>query len=101
MSSGNRVRGHRSKAMFFKQCVNDDASISYFFGCAGHGKAVAVDVLAGNEGWFIEAAKQANIAITHVMTHISMRTDLKRGDRCGAPMCLAGFDQYRACWIVK
>ena len=25
--------------MFFKQRVNDDASISYFFGCGGHGKA--------------------------------------------------------------
>lgn len=57
--------------MFFKQRTNDDASISYFFGCAGHGKAVAVDVVAGDEQWFVEAAKQANVTITRVIdTHI-------------------------------
>ena len=57
--------------MFFKQRANDDASISYFFGCAGHGKAVAVDVVAGDEPWFVEAARKASVAITHVIdTHI-------------------------------
>lgn len=57
--------------MFFKQRVNDDASISYLFGCGGHGKAIAVDVLAGDEAWFIEQALKLNVSITHVVdTHI-------------------------------
>lgn len=57
--------------MFFKQRVNDDASISYLFGCGGHGKAIAVDVLAGDEAWFIEQALKLNVLITHVLdTHI-------------------------------
>ncbi len=57
--------------MFFKQRVNEDASISYFFGCGGHGKAVAVDVLAGDELWFLEQARQLNVSISHVIdTHI-------------------------------
>jgi hypothetical protein len=34
--------------VFFRQRTNDDASISYFFGCAALGKAVAVDVIAGD-----------------------------------------------------
>lgn len=57
--------------MFFRQRANDDASISYFLGCAGHGKAVAIDVVAGDEGWFAEAARQAEVTITHVVdTHV-------------------------------
>lgn len=52
--------------MFFKQRVNDDASISYFFGCGGQGKAVAVDVLAGDEAWYCDAARKLNVAITTV-----------------------------------
>lgn len=78
--------------MFFKQRTNDDASISYFFGCAGHGKAVAVDVVAGDEQWFIDAATQANVTITHVIdTHI--HADHYSGGRAlaravRAPYCL-------------
>lgn len=57
--------------MFFQQRTNVDASISYFFGCAGHGKAVAVDVVAGDEQWFSEAAAKINVTISHVIdTHI-------------------------------
>lgn len=57
--------------MFFKQRVNDDASISYFFGCGGLGKAIAVDVVEGDEGWFIDEAKKGTVVITHVIdTHI-------------------------------
>jgi hypothetical protein len=45
--------------MFFRQRAAAHASLSYLFGCAGVGKAVAVDVLAGDEDWFIaEAALQ-------------------------------------------
>ncbi|MBK9428373.1 MAG: hypothetical protein IPN63_13625 [Gammaproteobacteria bacterium] len=36
--------------MFFKQLTTKEASLSYFFGCAGQGKTVAVDVVAGDEG---------------------------------------------------
>ena len=39
--------------MFFRQHPTENATLSYFFGCAGHGKAVAVDVVAGDEDWFI------------------------------------------------
>ena len=57
--------------MFFKQRANDDASISYFFGCGGQGKAVAIDVLAGDEAWYIEQARKLNVVITVVFdTHI-------------------------------
>lgn len=57
--------------MFFKQRVNHDASISYFFGCGGQGKGIAVDVLAGDEAWYIDEAGKLNVAITTVFdTHI-------------------------------
>jgi glyoxylase-like metal-dependent hydrolase (beta-lactamase superfamily II) len=57
--------------MFFIQRVNNDASISYFFGCGGLGKAVAVDVVAGDEAWFLSEATRLNVQITMVFdTHI-------------------------------
>ena len=57
--------------MFFKQLLTKDASLSYFFGCAGQGFAAAVDVVAGDEDWFIEQAQLAQVRITHVIdTHV-------------------------------
>jgi hydroxyacylglutathione hydrolase len=57
--------------MFFLQRANEDASVSYFFGCGGLGKAIAVDVLAGDEAWFINQAGQRNVRISTVFdTHI-------------------------------
>lgn len=57
--------------MFFKQRAAQNATLSYFFGCAGHAKAIAVDVVAGDEDWFIAEAKNAGVVITHVIdTHI-------------------------------
>lgn len=57
--------------MFFKQLPSKDASLSYFFGCAGKGKAIAVDVVAGDEDWFIAEAERANVRLQYVIdTHI-------------------------------
>jgi hydroxyacylglutathione hydrolase len=78
--------------MFFQQRTNSDASISYFFGCAGHGKAVAVDVVADDEHWFVEAARKTHVVITHVIdTHV--HADHYSGGRklaqdVGAEYCL-------------
>jgi glyoxylase-like metal-dependent hydrolase (beta-lactamase superfamily II) len=87
--------------MFFKQLATKDSSLSYFFGCAGDGKAVAVDVVAGDEDWFVEEAKRAKAAITHVIdTHV--HADHLSGGRklarmVGAPYCL---DEHAA-GVVK
>ncbi len=57
--------------MFFKQRTNEDASISYFFGCGGLGKGVALDVLAGDQAWYLEQARKLNVDITVVFdSHI-------------------------------
>lgn len=57
--------------MFFQQRINEDASISYFFGCGGLGKAIAVDVLAGDEAWFLDQARRLNADILLVIdTHV-------------------------------
>lgn len=57
--------------MFFKQRAGDDGTLSYFFGCGGKGKAVAIDVVAGDEAWFLARAEEAKAPITHVIdTHV-------------------------------
>ena len=83
--------------MFFKQLATKEASLSYFFGCGGKGKAVAVDVVAGDEEWFIEEAWKASVTITHVIdTHV--HADHYSGGRvlaqlAGAPYCLHESDR--------
>lgn len=78
--------------MFFMQRAAASATLSYFFGCAGHAKAVAVDVVAGDEDWFVAQAEQAKVRITHVIDthvhadHVSGGPALAR--RVGAPYCL-------------
>lgn len=78
--------------MFFKQLAARESSLSYFFGCAGLGKAVAIDVVAGDEDWFVEQAKEAGVQITHVIDthvhadHYTGGRELAR--RVGAPYCL-------------
>lgn len=57
--------------MFFRQRAAANATLSYFFGCAGHAKALAVDVVAGDEDWFIAEAEKAGVRIAHVIdTHL-------------------------------
>jgi glyoxylase-like metal-dependent hydrolase (beta-lactamase superfamily II) len=83
--------------MFFKQLASQQASLSYFFGCATAAKAVAVDVVAGDEQWFIDEAKKAGVSITHVIdTHV--HADHYSGGRqlaamLGAPYCLHESDR--------
>ena len=78
--------------MFFKQLATKESSLSYFFGCGTLGKAVAVDVVTGDEDWFIEQASKAKSEITHVIdTHI--HADHYSGGRklaamIGAAYCL-------------
>ena len=78
--------------MFFRQLAAKQASLSYLFGCAGHGKAVAVDVVAGDEQWFLDEAAKAGSRITHVIdTHV--HADHLSGGRslasaAGAVYCL-------------
>ncbi|MDA8094649.1 MAG: MBL fold metallo-hydrolase [Betaproteobacteria bacterium] len=85
--------------MFFRQLVTQEATLSYFFGCGTLGHAVAVDVVAGDEAWFIEEAKKANVRISHVIdTHI--HADHYSGGRklaqlVDAPYCLHEHDISR------
>ena len=78
--------------MFFRQLATQEATLSYFFGCAGLGKAVAVDVVAGDEDWFVEEAHRAGVPITYVIdTHV--HADHYSGgwnlaQRLGIPYCL-------------
>lgn len=85
--------------MFFKQLATKDSSLSYFFGCGGHGKAVAVDVVAGDENWFVEEAGKARVTITHVIdTHVHAdhySAGRALAQRVGAPYCLHESDRAR------
>jgi hydroxyacylglutathione hydrolase len=85
--------------MFFRQRAAANATLSYFFGCAGLAKAVAVDVVAGDEDWFIAEAEQAGVRIAYVIDthvhadHYSGGPELAR--RTGAPYCLHESNQGR------
>ena len=78
--------------MFFKQLATKESSLSYFFGCGSLDKAVAVDVVAGDEQWFIDEAKKANVTLTHVIdTHVHAdhySGGRKLADLIGARYCL-------------
>jgi hydroxyacylglutathione hydrolase len=81
--------------MFFKQRPNADASISYFFGCSGQGKAVAIDVLANDEAWFLEQAQQLNVSISYVIdTHI--HADHLSGGRKLAELARAAYAMHES-----
>ena len=78
--------------MFFRQRAAEPASLSYLFGCGSEGLAVAVDVVAGDEDWFVDEACRAGSRITHVFdTHL--HADRRSGGRelarrAGADYCL-------------
>lgn len=86
--------------MFSKQLATKESTLSYFFGCGGKGKAVAVDVVAGDEEWFIEEARKAGVPINYVIdTHV--HADHYSGGRklaqmVGAPYCLHESNKGRA-----
>jgi glyoxylase-like metal-dependent hydrolase (beta-lactamase superfamily II) len=92
LATGRILTQPKETSVFFKQIATKEFSLSYFFGCGSLGKAVAVDVLAGDEAWFIEEAAKANVAITHVIdTHV--HADHYSGGRAlarlaGAAYCL-------------
>lgn len=75
--------------MFFRQRAAEGATLSYFFGCAGLAKAVAVDVVAGDEDWFVAEAAKAGVRIAHVIdTHVHAdhySGGRELGRRVGAP----------------
>jgi hydroxyacylglutathione hydrolase len=85
--------------MFFRQHAAENATLSYYFGCTGIGKSVAVDVVAGDEDWFIAEAARVGVPITYVIdTHV--HADHRSGGpelarRVGAPYCLHESNQSR------
>ncbi|MDQ2734466.1 MAG: MBL fold metallo-hydrolase [Pseudomonadota bacterium] len=78
--------------MFFRQRAAENATLSYLFGCTGIGRSVAVDVVAGDEDWFVADAAKAGVPIsfvidTHVHAdHYSGGRELAR--RAGSAYCL-------------
>ena len=78
--------------MFFRQRAAESATLSYHFGCTGIGRSVAVDVVAGDEDWFIAEAARVGVPISYVIdTHV--HADHRSGGRelarrAGAPYCL-------------
>ncbi len=78
--------------MFFKQRSSADGTLSYFYGCGGKGFAVAVDVVAGDEAWFMEEAQKAAVKISFVIdTHIHadhLSGGRKLAELTGAPYCM-------------
>lgn len=78
--------------MFFIPLPAKESSLSYLFGCGSKGKAIAVDVVAGDEDWFIQQAEEHDVTITHVIdTHV--HADHYSGakvlaERIGARYCL-------------
>jgi len=86
--------------MFFRQRAAENATLSYFFGCTGIGKSVAVDVVAGDEEWFIAEAGRVGVSISHVIdTHVHAdhySGGLELARRVGAPYCLHESNRGRA-----
>lgn len=59
--------------MFLEQRINpqEPSSISYFMGCVGQGKSIAVDVHLDDIQWYIDQAKEKGVEINYIIdTHI-------------------------------
>lgn len=81
--------------MFFKQLAARDASLSYFFGCGGKGRSVAVDVVSGDEPWFVQEAQRQGVPINYVIdTHV--HADHYSGGRALAEMTGASYHLHEA-----
>ena len=78
--------------MFFKQLATKEASLSYLLGCGSKGKAIAVDVVVGDEDWFLMQAHYHQVEITHVIeTHVHadhLSGGRKLAEQVGAKYCL-------------
>ncbi len=78
--------------MFFRQRLTKESTLSYFYGCGGLGQAVAVDVVEGDEEWFVREAEKAGVQLRYVIdTHV--HADHVSGGRrlaeaTGASYCL-------------
>lgn len=78
--------------MFFRQIPAKDASLSYYFGCTGKSRSVAVDVVLGDEAWYLDEARRLGVPINFVIdTHV--HADHYSGGRslaekAGATYCL-------------
>ena len=54
-----------------REVPSDPSAISYFMGCVGQGKSIAVDVYLEDVDWFIDQANQKGVEINYVIdTHI-------------------------------
>ena len=57
--------------MMQREIPNSPSSLSYFMGCAGQGKGIAIDVHLDDIDWFIEQAQQKGVEISYVIdTHV-------------------------------
>ncbi len=57
--------------MFFRQRLGADGTLSYLYGCGSKGLAVAVDVVANDEDWFMDEARKSLVRIAYVIdTHV-------------------------------
>lgn len=86
--------------MFFKQLATKESSLSYFFGCAGLGKAVAVDVVAGDEDWFMAGALYGSLhgKLLTLPNELEIFPAHQAGSVCGAglsgkPSSTLGFEK--------
>jgi Zn-dependent hydrolases, including glyoxylases len=91
--------------MFFQQRRGEDGTLSYFYGCGGKGFAVAVDVVAGDEEWFMAEARKAAVRISFVIdTHI--HADHLSGGRAlaalaEAPYCMHESDEDQVQFPIR
>ncbi len=80
--------------MFFSQRSTRESTLSYFYGCCGLGQAVAVDVVEGDEEWFLGEAEKAGVRIAYVIdTHIHadhLSGGRRLAEKAGAAYCLHG-----------